>query len=123
MINVKNYLLPRKSSDLPFLGQTQFFLRKYGEILCQLIQLFPQARWRNSMPKDRGELLVKSRVCSRGYLDRQKMRIDRHLTTASRISHRMALSMAIQHDLALSAMDISTAFLRGLRFSEVSARA
>ncbi|CAK0865187.1 unnamed protein product [Prorocentrum cordatum] len=72
---------------------------------------------------DRSKGLVKSRCCGRGFLDRQKNSIDRHSSTASRLSHRMAVSLGVQHDLVIESLDISTAFLQGLKFSEVVKRA
>ena len=72
--------------------------------------------------KDRSKGLVKSRCCGRGYLDKQKTVVDRHSSTASRLSHRIAVSIATQFDLTMECFDISTAFLQGLRFSEVAAR-
>ena len=71
--------------------------------------------------KDRKKGIVKSRCCGRGYLDRQKTVIDRHSSTASRLSHRVAVCLATQFDLCMECFDISTAFLQGLRFSEVAA--
>ena len=73
--------------------------------------------------KSRSESLSKSRLCGRGFLDRQKSHIDRHSSTASRLSHKLALSQAIQHNLSIEAFDIGTAFLQGLKFSEVAERA
>ena len=66
---------------------------------------------------------VRSRCCGRGFLDRQRQDIDRHSSTASRLSHRLAVSLACIHGLELEAIDISAAFLQGLRFSELAARA
>ena len=71
--------------------------------------------------KDRLKGIVKSRCCGRGYLDKQKSVIDRHSSTASRLSHRVAVSLSMQFLLTMECFDISTAFLQGLRFSEVAA--
>ena len=70
---------------------------------------------------DRRNLKLKCRLVARGYLDKQRIEIDRHSSTASHLSHRLALSQAVQHDLVIEAIDISTAFLQGLRFTEVAA--
>ena len=75
-------------------------------------------RWIN-----RKSRLLKCRLCSRGFLDKQKTTIDKHSSTASRLSHRLALSMAVQWMLCVEAWDISTAFLQGLRFREAAVRA
>ena len=57
---------------------------------------------------DRSKRLVKSRCCSRGFLDAQKL----------------GMSLLAQHpDWELEAFDISTAFLQGLKFSEIHEKA
>ena len=48
---------------------------------------------------DRSKRLVKSRMCARGFLDRQKKSIKKHSSTASRLSHRIACSLGVQHQL------------------------
>eukprot|EP00959_Pyramimonas_sp_CCMP1952_P305874 6400668-Pyramimonas_sp.AAC.1 len=67
---------------------------------------------------DRSKGQVKNRRCGGGFLDRQKCCIERHSSTASRLSHRLAASLAAQCDLVNESLDISTAFLQGLKFSE-----
>ena len=66
---------------------------------------------------------VKSRMCARGFLNRQKQSVENHSSIASRLSHRLACSLGIQHDLDLEAYDISTAFFQGLRFQEMQQKA
>ena len=67
---------------------------------------------------------IKSRCCSRGFLDVQKKGVGRHSSTASMLSHRLAMSMAAQHpDWTVEAFDVKTAFLQGLRFAEVEKKA
>ena len=73
--------------------------------------------------KDRAAGVIRSRCCGRGFLDRQEQDIDRHSSTASRLSHRLAVSLAVLAGLTLEALDISAAFLQGLRFSEIAQRA
>ena len=73
--------------------------------------------------KDRKKGIIRSRCCGRGFLDRQKTCIDRHSSTASRLSHKLLCSMAMQLDFKLEAWDISSAFLQGRKFSEISQRA
>ena len=74
---------------------------------------------------------VKSRLCARGCFDRQKKYIDKHSSTASRLSQRLACSMAmINHyvdagptgnprQVICVSLDIRGAFLQGLRFDEL----
>ena len=63
-------------------------------------------RWSNRKTRT-----LKCRLCSRGFLDKQKASIDKLSSTASRLSHRLALSLAVQWELCIEAWDISTAFL------------
>ena len=73
--------------------------------------------------------LVKSRLCARGCFDAQKHLIDKHSSTASRLSQRLicALHMVSGYvfapsldprDIVLVSLDIKAAFLQGLRFEE-----
>ena len=73
--------------------------------------------------KDKAKGIIRSRCCGRGFLDRQKTTIDRHSSTASRLSHKLLCSLAMQLDMELEAWDISSAFLQGLKFSEIAKRA
>ena len=66
---------------------------------------------------------IKSRCCGRGFLDVQRQEIDRHSSTASILSHRLGMCLAAQYNWSACALDVSTAFLRGLRFTEIEARA
>ncbi len=47
----------------------------------------------------------------------------RHSSTASRLSHKMACSLAVTYNLDVQAWDISTAFLQGLQFNELRKKA
>ena len=70
-----------------------------------------------------GEWIVKSRLCARGFLDKQKTDILRHSSTATRLSHKLAVSLSIEYGYDCEAWDISTAVLQGLKFSEVQQKA
>ena len=61
-------------------------------------------------------------LCTR-FLDKQKFDILRHSSTASRLSHKMACSIAVNHGYECEAWDISTALLQGLEFSKVQQKA
>ncbi len=99
-----------------FVEHTVFKLSlRYGSNVTNVIDAIWVRRWKGGQ--------IKCRLCGRGYLDRQKTFIDRHSSTASRLSHRLAVSQAVQHDLDMECIDISTAFLQGLKFSEIVSRA
>ena len=69
--------------------------------------------------------IVKSRMCARGCFDRQKHLIDRHSSTASRLSQRLVLSLGMVEgliwgdDIDTESLDISCAFLQGLRYEDL----
>ena len=63
--------------------------------------------------------IIKSRLCGRGYLDRQKNDVMRHSSTASRLSQRLLCSLCVQYELELETWDISNAFLKGLNYAEL----
>ena len=69
--------------------------------------------------------LVKSRMCARGCFDKQKDMIDRHSSTASRLSQRMVLSLGMVEgflygdNIDTESLDISCAFLQGLEYKEL----
>ena len=54
---------------------------------------------------------VKSRCCARGFLDRQKKYLNKHSSTASRLSHRLACAPGVQYALMLGSFDVKTALL------------
>ena len=72
---------------------------------------------------------IKSRLCARGCFDRQKYFIERHSSTATRLSQRMVVSSSMTNtiynptsdpkDVTVESFDISTGFLQGLEFKEL----
>ena len=62
-------------------------------------------------------------MCGRGFLDKQKFDVQKASTTASRISQRLAVSLAHLERLELELWDISNAFLQGMSFDELHRRA
>ena len=81
-------------------------------------------RWKaTKLPDGSTRWDVKSRLCGRGFLDKQKFDIDKHSSTATRVSQRMALSFAVQSSFDVESWDISNAFLQGMTFEELGAKA
>ena len=76
-------------------------------------------KWKNK------PTLIKSRLCSRGCFDKQKYAIERHSSTATRLSQRIVLSMAQIEDspaddpVDIESWDISSAFLQGFKYSDL----
>ncbi len=77
---------------------------------------------------------VKSRMCARGCFDRQKYFIDRHSSTATRLSQRLVVSLGLctgiiysdtgdNLDIDTESLDISTAFLQGLDYQQLKDQA
>ena len=78
------------------------------------------ARWVRKFKKMAdGTKKVKSRLCARGCLDKQKDLLTTRSTTATRLSQRLLLSMAATFDLNVESWDIGGAFLKGLSFHEI----
>ena len=67
--------------------------------------------------------MVKSRMCARGCFDRQKWLIEKHSSTATRLSQRLVVSLCMADgiihgdNIDVESLDISTAFLQGLEYS------
>ena len=80
-------------------------------------------RWKQINEDGRVRWIVKSRLCGRGYLDKQKFEIHRHSSTASRVSQRLAVSLCVTERLVMESWDISNAFLQGMSFDELRRRA
>lgn len=78
------------------------------------------ARWvRKWKIMANGQRQVKSRLCARGCLDRQKDLLTTRSTTATRLSQRLLLSTAATFDLEVESWDIAGAFLKGLNFNQI----
>lgn len=69
-----------------------------------------------------GKWTVKCRYCIRGFLDPQINSLIASAATASAISHRLVCSYAVNHLMKVVSLDVSTAFLQGLTFSELNER-
>lgn len=68
-----------------------------------------------------GTTIVKSRLCIRGFLDPQRSSIPTRSTTASRLSHRLFISLCSLLDFVIGSWDISGAFLKGFNFQQLDA--
>ena len=78
------------------------------------------ARWVRKWKKlADGKKKVKSRLCARGCLDKQKSLLTTRSTTATRLSQRLLLSVAAVFDMEVESWDIAGAFLKGLNFNQI----
>ena len=77
---------------------------------------------------------IKSRLCARGCFDKQKYLIDKHSSTATRLSQRLVISQGLcdgilynptddLNDIDTESLDISTAFLQGLDYQQLQEQA
>lgn len=66
-----------------------------------------------------GAIILKSRLCVRGFLDPQRSSIPTRSTTASRLSHRIFLSLCALLEFEVESWDISGAFLKGFSFAKL----
>ncbi|CAJ1430110.1 unnamed protein product, partial [Effrenium voratum] len=63
--------------------------------------------------------IVKSRMCARGFLDKQKDQLATRSTTATRLSQRLLLSQAAMNGFELESLDVAGAFLKGFTFEKI----
>jgi len=82
--------------------------------------------------------VLKSRMCSRGCFDKQKHLIEKHSSTATRVSQRLVISVGLSGtmsgydgknyiddplDIDTESLDIQGAFLQGMKYSELQQQA
>ena len=95
-------------------------IARKAENLSNIIDCVWGRRWKQAKLSDGAtEWQVKSRLCGRGFLDKQRFEVDKHSSTATRMSQRMALSIATQGEHDVQSWDISNAFLQGLSYKEL----
>lgn len=68
-----------------------------------------------------GTWIVKSRLRVRGFLDLQKTAIPTRSTTASRLSHKLFMSLTALLNFEFESWDVSGAFLKGFTFDQLDA--
>jgi Reverse transcriptase (RNA-dependent DNA polymerase). len=66
-----------------------------------------------------GTYKIKSRLCARGFLDRQVPHLTTRATTSTKLSPKLILSLSVIFDLKLETWDVSGAFLKGFPFPEL----
>ena len=75
-------------------------------------------KWKKVVQAGKSVWIVKSKFCGRGFLA-QQYEIQKHSSTASRISQRIAVSCAANEGWELESWGIANAFLQGLIFKEL----
>ena len=67
--------------------------------------------------------IVKSKLCERGFVEKQKHDVQRHSGKASRLSQKLIVSTPQTHpDFELESWGISTALFQGRNFDEIRRR-
>ena len=69
-----------------------------------------------------GTLVVKSRLCARGFLDSQTSSLATRATTATKLSQKLLLALSQVFGFKLESWDVSGAFLKGFPFREIEER-
>ena len=99
-----------------FVEQKVFKSTYIKDVTSSIIDAIWIRKWKR-MPD--GTLKIKSRLCARGFLDPQKHFLPTASSTATRLSHKIVMSLCVLLDLKLESWDISAAFLKGFTFKEM----
>ena len=101
-----------------FVDENVFKLQHYSDAMC----LPNDATWVRKWKKVFGAFgrvcskTVKSRRCGRGFLDPQKDLVPTKSSTATRLSHRVFVSLCVLLQFIQETWDTGNAFLKGLTF-------
>ena len=97
---------------LAFAKNKVFRPKRHSSFRENVVDAIWVRRWKQTLgPDGKSQVwIVKSRLCGRGFLDSQKNSIQRHSSTASRISQRMIVSIATLYGFDLESWDVSNAF-------------
>ena len=79
------------------------------------------ARWVIEFKEKIGQLIVKCRLCLKGFAESNQARLSTASPTASRLAHRLIYIFSVQNCWPLESLDVSTAFLQGWSFDELRA--
>ena len=79
-------------------------------------------KWKRTTRDKDGNWLrkIKSRLCVRGFLDPQKSVLSKHSSTATRLSQKLLVSIAALNSWDIESWDVSSAFLQGISFDEIT---
>ena len=77
------------------------------------------ARWVEVWKVKAGEVVIKERLCIKGFQEPHRESEQSASPTAQRASHRIVLFFSCQLNLPIASLDISTAFLQGFSFEEI----
>ena len=77
------------------------------------------ARWVIEWKRKEGVLVIKARLCLKGFAEQNQHTLHTAAPTATRLGHRMVVLTSVLRGWELWSLDVSTAFLQGWSFSEL----
>ena len=103
-----------------FISNDVWRLRRARDAKTKPIDCTWVRKFKLKMINGRKTRVIKCRLCIRGFADPQKNDVFKSSSTATRLSQKLILSQASIHEWPCESWDVSTAFLQGLKFSDVS---
>jgi hypothetical protein len=77
------------------------------------------ARWVIEWKRKEGKLVIKARLCLKGFAEANQHSLQTSAPTATRLGHRIIVLACTLHRWPLWSLDVSTAFLQGWTFDEL----
>ena len=77
-------------------------------------------RWVHKWKIIDGKRSIKSRLCARGFKDRDGDTLETSASTATRWAQRLVISTAVNHGWTIMIADVKCAFLKGMTFEEIA---
>jgi hypothetical protein len=77
------------------------------------------SRWVIEFKEKVGALIIKARLCLKGFAEANQNKLATASPTASRIAHRLIYLLSVENSWGLESLDVSTAFLQGWTFQEL----
>ena len=78
------------------------------------------ARWAIEYKRKSGVLVIKCRLCLKGFAERNQASLHTAAPTASRQAHRQVCFLSATNGWPIYSLDIGTAFLQGYTFAEIN---
>ena len=77
------------------------------------------SRWVIEFKEKLGKLVIKARLCLKGFAEANQFKLSTASPTASRVAHRLIYFWVVQNRWTIESLDVSTAFLQGWTFAEL----
>jgi dimeric dUTPase (all-alpha-NTP-PPase superfamily) len=79
------------------------------------------SRWVIEFKEKGGTIIIKARLCAKGFAERNQDSLQTSSPTATRLGHKMILAYAAYSKAEIWSLDVSTAFLQGWTLEDVNA--